>query len=65
MKLSDSQAEHIGEVHQLLLGFMGKVHLEVIVNPLSRGPGLVQVRLKNGVHIGHPLCFASQWEREW
>ena len=64
MKLSNSQAEHIGEVHQLLLRFMRKVCLEAIVNPLSRGPGLVQGRLKNGVHIGQPLHFTSQWERE-
>ena len=42
MKLRDSQAEHIGEVHQLLLRFMGKVCLETIVNPLSQRPGLVE-----------------------
>ena len=35
-------AKHIGEVQQLLLGFMGKVRLEMIIDPLSRGPGLVQ-----------------------
>ena len=65
MKLSDSQAEHIGDVHQLLLRFVGKVRLETIIDPLSRGPGLVQGRLKNGVHVGvHSFHFSSQWKRK-
>ena len=48
----------------MLLGFMGEVSLEAIINPLRWGPGLVQGWLKNGVHIGHSLCFTPQWERE-
>ena len=55
MKLRDGDTQHIGEVYQLLLGFVGEELFEVVVDPHRRGSVLTNGRLKNSVHAGHSL----------
>ena len=35
VKLSDGEAQHIGEVYQLLLSFAGEEHFEAVIDPLG------------------------------
>ena len=35
VKLSNGETQHIGEVHQLLLGFVGEVCFEAVIDPLG------------------------------
>ena len=64
VKLGDGETQHIGEVYQLLLTIVGEVHFEAVIDPLRRGSGLIQGRLKNSVYVGHSLSFAPQQERK-
>ena len=64
VKLGDGETQHIGEVYQLLLSFVGEEHFEVVIDPLRQGSGLVKGCLENSVHVGHPLRFTRQREGE-
>ena len=64
VKLGDGETQHIGEVYQLLLSFVGEEHFKAVIDPLRQGSSLVQGHLENSVYVGHTLGFTPQWEGE-
>ena len=58
------QAEHIGDVYQLLLSLVGVVVFESVIDPGQGGSSFVGDRLEESVHFGHSFCLASQWKWE-
>ena len=59
VKLSNGETQHIGEVYQLLLSFVGEIHFEAVIDPLRQGSGLIQGNLENSVYVGHSLGFSA------
>ena len=55
MKLRDGDTQHIGEVYQLLLGFVAEELFEAVIDPHRRGSVLIHGCLENSVHTGHSL----------
>ena len=59
MKLRDGDTQHIGEVYQLLLGFVGEELFKAVEDPRRRGSVLTHGCLENSVHAGHSLTHSS------